>query len=101
MVTQDYKIVASVLMKLCGGSSKNEYSKELNVDAFLEQAKQLELESKSLTGRLLNSAQDQVATHPIPLVRVKELLLWSKSAQFSGLMERSQRIKVDFDEVLQ
>lgn len=51
LVSQDYRVVASVLMKLCGGSSKNEFSRDLNVDAFLEQAKILEVEKKSLPGK--------------------------------------------------
>ena len=50
LVTNDYRPVVSVLMKLCGGSSKNEYSKDMNIDAFLEQMEQLNQETKTLTG---------------------------------------------------
>jgi Zn-dependent protease with chaperone function len=96
LVSQDYKVVASVLMKLCGGSSKNVYSKDLNVDAFLEQAKQLDIEKNTIGGRVISLANDQMATHPIPVVRVQELIEWSNSAQFSGLMGRSRRVKVVF-----
>eukprot|EP01039_Chlorochromonas_danica_P001502 gene1502-1636_t len=50
LVVGDYRIVASVLMKLCGGSTNSDFSKDLNVDAFLKQAEQLEKERMSLVG---------------------------------------------------
>mmetsp|Transcript_10277 Transcript_10277/g.16835 ORF Transcript_10277/g.16835 Transcript_10277/m.16835 type:complete len:332 (+) Transcript_10277:106-1101(+) len=90
LVTQDYRPVVSVLMKLCGGSSKNTFSQDLNVDAFLEQAKQLEVEQQSLSGGAFMWANDQVATHPIPIMRATELVAWFKSAQYSGLIRRGK-----------
>jgi Zn-dependent protease with chaperone function len=89
LVTQNTRVVASVLMKLCGGSSKNEYMKEMNVDSFLEQARQLEREKYSLGGDLFLSTYEKMATHPLPLVRAIELMNWSESAQYSGLLRRS------------
>lgn len=89
LVTQNTRVVASVLMKLCGGSSKNEYTKEMNVDSFLEQAKQLNQEKKSFGGDLFLSTYEKLATHPLPLVRAIELIKWSQSAQYSGLLKRS------------
>lgn len=94
LVTQDHKVVASVMMKLCGGSMKNNFSKELNVDAFLEQAKTLENESNTVIGKLLMQANDQIATHPIPLVRATELLNFYKSEQFMGLKKRGRKIEL-------
>jgi len=94
LVTQDYRPVVSVLMKLCGGSSKNAFSRDLNVDAFLAQAKQLEIEQKSLSGSMFMWANDQVATHPIPLLRATELVSWYKSAQYSGLVARSRKVRI-------
>jgi hypothetical protein len=94
LVSQDYKVVASVLMKLCGGSSKNIFVKELNIDAFLAQLKTLEVEKKTMGGRIATIASEQVSTHPIPLSRVNELMKWSQSAQYSGLIERSNKIEV-------
>mmetsp|Transcript_5346 Transcript_5346/g.5854 ORF Transcript_5346/g.5854 Transcript_5346/m.5854 type:complete len:339 (+) Transcript_5346:88-1104(+) len=89
LVARDHKVVASVLMKLCGGSVKNNFSKEMNVDAFLDQAKELESERKSLTGNLYLLASEQVSTHPIPLLRAVELVKWSRSPQYLGLMKRA------------
>lgn len=94
LVTQDYRAVVSVLMKLCGGSSKNPYSQSMNVDAFLEQAERLEEEMKSLSGSMYMWANDQVSTHPIPLVRAVELKSWHTSAQYSGLTKRAKLVEV-------
>lgn len=89
LCTRDEKVVASVLMKLCGGSQKNNFSKELSVDAFLDQAKKLEIEKNTISGRLVLLSNDQVATHPIPLARATELIKWHDSAQYRGLVKRS------------
>lgn len=94
LVTQDHRVVASVLMKLCGGSAKNAYGKDLNVDAFLEQAQRLKEEQKSLSGAAFVWANEQVATHPIPLVRAVELVEWYNSAQYSGLTRRARPLKL-------
>jgi Zn-dependent protease with chaperone function len=93
LVAKDYKIVASVLMKLCGGSNSNSHSKNLNVDAFLAQAKQLEKEKQNIAGNMYIFANEQLATHPIPLVRAIELMRWSDSAQYSGLIQRAVQVR--------
>lgn len=89
LVTKDTKIVASVLMKLCGGSNKNEYTRELNVEAFLEQAEKLEDKAKTFGGDIYLSNYDRFATHPLPLIRATELIRWSKSSQYQGLLNRA------------
>ena len=83
LVCQDYKVVASVIMKLCGGtSSKSKFNEELNVDTFLSQAEELEKERKgSISGRLYDTVNSGVATHPTPLLRATEIKNWSKSAE--------------------
>lgn len=92
LVSQDHKVVASVLMKLCGGSSKNSFSKELNVDAFLEQAKQLEEEKRTLVGSFYSLANDRFSTHPIPLIRAIELVKWSEGQQYQDLLRKAKKI---------
>lgn len=93
LVTRNTSVVASVLMKLCGGSSKNHFSKEMSVDAFLEQAKKLKEEKDSFGGNLFMSTYEKLATHPLPLVRALELIKWSQSAQYAGLIRRSVTIE--------
>eukprot|EP01038_Epipyxis_sp_PR26KG_P004356 gene4356-6164_t len=92
LVAQDPKVVSSVLMKLCGGSNKNIYTSSLNVDAFLNQVKQLEEETATVQGKLLTMAAEQVASHPLPLIRAHEILKWSNSAEYCGLVERAKTI---------
>jgi Zn-dependent protease with chaperone function len=94
LVANDYKVVASVLMKLCGGSSKNDFSKDLNVEAFLQQAEQLDKEKRSMAGNMYVLANDQLSTHPIPLLRATELIRWYNSPQYSGLVKRAVETKV-------
>eukprot|EP00981_Chlorochromonas_danica_P000616 scaffold139_cov260-Ochromonas_danica.AAC.13 len=89
LVVGDYRIVASVLMKLCGGSTNSDFSKDLNVDAFLKQAEQLEKERMSLVGFAFSVISQQVDTHPVPLLRAINLVRWSHSAQYSGLRRRA------------
>jgi len=90
LVTDDYRPVVSVLMKLCGGSSKNEYSKDMNVEAFLQQVDQLNIEGSTIPGNAYMLANERVATHPIPVLRAHELVKWYNSPQFSGLRKRSR-----------
>ena len=94
LLAKDYKVVASVLMKLCGGSNKNEFSKDLNVEAFLAQAAQLEKEKQSMAGSMYILANEQLSTHPIPLLRATELMRWHRSAQYSGLIRRAVEVKL-------
>lgn len=94
----DYRSVASVIMKLVGGSSKNDYCKDLSLDAFLEQAQELEKEEELATRKGPQSVARQLGsrmtTHPLPLLRAKELVAWADSAQYQGLMARSREINM-------
>eukprot|EP01041_Mallomonas_annulata_P008771 gene8771-18141_t len=87
LVAQDVKVVASVMMKLCGGSTN--FASEMDVDAFIQQAETFEQAQKSLSGRLVSFASDSVTTHPVPVLRVKELIRWENSAQYKGLQRRA------------
>eukprot|EP01036_Dinobryon_divergens_P024163 gene24163-32581_t len=91
LVSQDYKVVASVIMKLCGGSGdRSAYKEELNVDTFLSQAEELEKERKAtVAGRLYDTVSSGVATHPAPLSRATEIKNWSYSAEYAGLLARA------------
>lgn len=88
LVTQDVNIVASVFMKLSGGATNK--IDELNVEAYIEQSQNFDKEAKKIGARLLNMGVDQVMSHPVPVVRVKELLEWSKSGEYLGLLRRAQ-----------
>lgn len=84
LVMQEPRVVMSSLMKLSGGTPK--YAKELDLDSFVRQADLFDKESASRFGRAIRDAMVTSATHPLPIVRVKELERWSESTQFRSLM---------------
>lgn len=84
--------VASVIMKLVGGSSKNEYTKNLNLEDFLNQAEKLEAEKKISSrsgGGIVASMGSRQQTHPMPLLRASSIIEWSKSSEYRGIIARS------------
>ncbi|KAK9787735.1 hypothetical protein WJX73_002112 [Symbiochloris irregularis] len=89
LVAQDPRIVVSALMKLAGGSPS--LSKELNIDAFLEQARSYDEASSTLLGWYLRNAQTRALSHPLPVMRAREIDLWSRSPEYLRLLSRNQR----------
>ena len=89
LVVQDPRVVVSVIMKLTGGAAS--FASEMNPDAFLRQAREFEEESaKSWVGRQLKQANAQTLTHPLPVVRVRELDAWSRSDTYRQLMNKGR-----------
>jgi Zn-dependent protease with chaperone function len=88
LVSQDVNVVASVFMKLSGGPTNK--VDEMNVDAYIEQAENFNVEAKKLGARIVSLGADQVMSHPVPVVRVQELVKWSKSGEYVGLLRRAQ-----------
>lgn len=86
LVTQNPRTVASLLMKLCGGSPA--LAPILNLDAFLEQARAYENLSTSEIGRVLRQAQTAQLTHPVPVLRAKEVDRWATSSDYENLLQR-------------
>ncbi|CAA6659925.1 unnamed protein product [Spirodela intermedia] len=69
LVTQDSKVVISVLMKLAGGCPS--LADQLNVDAFLEQARSYDKASSSPVGWYIRNAQTRQLSHPLPVLRAE------------------------------
>jgi Zn-dependent protease with chaperone function len=88
LATQNPKAVMSVLMKLSGGSPK--LAPQLNLDAFIEQARAYETVSQSDMGEMLRTLQSQQLTHPVPVLRAKEIDRWGSSQNYQQLLERSR-----------
>ena len=85
MVVQDPRAVQGILMKLCGASAKT--ASRLNLDAFLEQARVYERTAQgSIAGRQARSARESSATHPLPILRARELERWASSAEYARLV---------------
>ncbi|AFZ14863.1 peptidase M48 Ste24p [Crinalium epipsammum PCC 9333] len=85
LAIQDPKIIISLLMKLAGGSPT--LAPQLNVDAFLAQARAYDDISNTQLGELLKSAQTAQLTHPVPVLRAKEIDRWASSQIYQSLRE--------------
>lgn len=85
LAIQDPKIIISLLMKLAGGSPT--LAPQLNVDAFLAQARAYDNISNTQLGELLKSAQTAQLTHPVPVLRAREIDRWASSQIYQSLRE--------------
>jgi Zn-dependent protease with chaperone function len=85
LATQNPRVVASVLMKLSGGSPK--LVEQLNLDAFLEQARAYDDISEDQFGALLKQAMTEQLTHPVPVLRAREIDRWAGSQEYQSLLQ--------------
>ena len=76
-------VVVSVLMKLSGGTPK--LAGQLNVDAFLDQARGYDEASNSPLGWYLRNAQTRQLSHPLPVARAREIDAWAGSGEYARL----------------
>ena len=92
VVARDPKVVASALMKLAGGVV-GENENELNVDAFIHQASVLDEahSSASPIAWYLRNAQLRQLSHPLPVLRAREVMEWSNSFQYKTLRNAADR----------
>jgi Zn-dependent protease with chaperone function len=86
LVAQDSRVVASVLMKLAGGSPT--LSPQLNLDAFLAQARSYDDSKMDETGKLLKQMQTARLTHPVQVLRAREVDRWASSQDYQSLLQR-------------
>ncbi|KAA8548233.1 hypothetical protein F0562_004506 [Nyssa sinensis] len=90
LVAQDPKVVISVLMKLAGGCPS--MADQLNVDAFLEQARSYDRAASSPVGWYIKNAQTRQLSHPLPVLRAREIDEWSRSQDYKTLLNRAIQI---------
>jgi Zn-dependent protease with chaperone function len=86
LATQDPKTIMSVLMKLAGGSPS--IAPQLNLDAFIEQARAYDAVSADSLGESLKMLQHAQLTHPVPVIRAREIERWASSAQYQNLLQQ-------------
>lgn len=86
LVTQDPRVVASVLMKLTGGSQT--LAPQLNLDAFLAQARSYDDINLDEMGKMLKQMQTARLTHPVPVLRAREIDRWSSSQDYQSLLQQ-------------
>jgi Zn-dependent protease with chaperone function len=84
LATQNPKVVMSVLMKLAGGSPT--LAPQLNLDAFIDQARAYDDISKTELGEMVKSTRTAQLTHPVPVLRAREIDRWSGSQEYQQLL---------------
>ncbi|XP_012489485.1 plastoglobule-localized metallopeptidase 48, chloroplastic isoform X3 [Gossypium raimondii] len=67
---------------------------KLNVDAFLEQAHSYEKASSSPMGWYIRNAQTRQLSHPLPVLRAREIDEWSRSREYRSLLERATQMSM-------
>ncbi|MBD2499142.1 M48 family metallopeptidase [Anabaena azotica] len=85
LATQNPRVVMSVLMKLAGGSPT--LAPQLNLDAFIAQARAYDDISKTEIGEMVKAARTAQLTHPVPVLRAKEIDLWASSQEYQLLLQ--------------
>ncbi|WP_107667180.1 M48 family metallopeptidase [Cyanothece sp. BG0011] len=88
LVAQDPKVVMSILMKLAGGSPT--IAPQLNLEAFIQQARDYQAISNTALGEMLKQAQTEQLTHPVPVLRAKEIDHWASSQDYHHLLEQGK-----------
>ena len=86
LVVQEAKTIAALLMKLSGGSPT--LSAQLNVEAFLDQARAYDAAVDSELGELVKQVRSQELTHPLPVLRAREIDRCSSRPEYQSLLNR-------------
>ena len=87
LATQNPKVVMSVLMKLAGGSPT--LAPQLNLDAFVAQARAYDDISKTELGEMVKVARTAQLSHPVPVLRAREIDRWASSKEYQNLLLHS------------
>jgi Zn-dependent protease with chaperone function len=88
LVVQDARTVASLLMKLSGGSPT--LASHLNLEAFLDQARAYDAAVDSEVGEVVKQLRSQDLTHPLPVLRAREIDRWASSPDYQSLLKREE-----------
>lgn len=88
LATQNPRVVMSVLMKLAGGSPT--LAPQLNLDAFIAQARAYDRISNTELGQLLKQTQTAQLSHPVPVIRAREIDRWAGSQNYQSLLHQAQ-----------
>ncbi|WP_072044858.1 M48 family metallopeptidase [Aliterella atlantica] len=85
LATQNPKVVMSLLMKLAGGSPQ--LAPQLNLDAFIAQARAYDDISNTELGEMLKSARTSQLSHPVPVLRAREIDRWAATKDYQSLLK--------------
>lgn len=85
LAVQDPEVALRTEMKLSAGPCQR-IASELNLEAFLEQAKEFEEEGIQKTDSLWRAALEHDRSHPWPVKRARELQHWVASGDYEGIL---------------
>lgn len=83
LVSQDTRVLLSLMMKLSGGSPS--LAHKLDPEAFLEQARAYEELDNDPLSLGLKTAATAERSHPVPVLRARELDRWTRSENYHRL----------------
>ncbi|KAB2016973.1 hypothetical protein E1A91_D08G131100v1 [Gossypium mustelinum] len=92
LVAQVPKVVISILMKLAGGCPS--MADQLNMDAFLQQARSYDKVSSSPVGYYIRNTQTRQLSHPLPVLHAREFDEWSRSNEYRSLLKCATQMNV-------
>jgi Zn-dependent protease with chaperone function len=97
LVTQDPEIVFSALFKLTGGSPK--IFEQMDRDEYLRQADDYERPDRSKLDKFYQVMLESGKTHPIPVLRSREVLRYGQSDEFRAILngEYTRRGQTEVD----
>ena len=96
LVTQKPEVVKRTTVMIAAGSKK--ILPDLNIDAVLQQASEWTDDDGSLLDRILILQRELQMTHPVPVLRCKEIHDWSSSKQYQDILAGHYKKVTDFDE---
>jgi Zn-dependent protease with chaperone function len=99
LASQNPQVVMSVLMKLTGGSPS--IAPLLNLEAFIQQARDYDQISKTPLGEMLKISQTQQLTHPLPVLRAREIDRWASSPEYEKLIKNQDMVYNNQSEINQ
>jgi Zn-dependent protease with chaperone function len=85
LAVQDLDTVLAVEMTLASGHA-GRFSKELDVTAFMEQAKQVAIDDDHWTN-IQRALLEMELTHPWPVVRAREIEKWVRVGEYGRILE--------------
>ena len=86
LVVKNPLVVLRSLMKMAGGTAA--MAKELNIDAFIEQAEGYEkTQDEGPLGKYIAVMSNMFNTHPFPIWRAKEIIEWVYSGDYFRIMQ--------------
>lgn len=83
LVTQDPDVMVGVMMKFAGGTGK--LAGALNKEQFLKQADEYDKFDESSINVVYKVLQQVEMTHPIPILRAREIVRFAEDPQFKSI----------------